>query len=189
MTGSADLMEAHKGEEALPGSLSTGRAPALGLNTISAVGSSGLVDLIAQVAAGWEDSEYHSSLPCCITADCCEAHAIAFISIYLLCLPFCHIVKFWQSAAKRLYSASLCQRTLPSSCLLGHTYAQHSLHKQPYLGWCGWVRWSAHIDTRFCAYCQQRDSNSVALACNFFLISSCASEWEWEGQPLMLASL
>ena len=62
MTGSADLMEAHKGEEALPGSLSTGRAPALGLNAISAVGSSGLVDLIAQVAASWEDSEFHSRL-------------------------------------------------------------------------------------------------------------------------------
>ena len=82
MTGSADLMEAHKGEEALPGSLSTGRTPALGLNAISAVGSSGLVDLIAQVAASWEDSEFQSSLPGCITAHCCGAHPIAFMSTF-----------------------------------------------------------------------------------------------------------
>lgn len=55
-------MEAQRGEEALPGSLSTGRAPALGLNAISAVASSGLTDLIAQLAANWTDRK--SRLSC-----------------------------------------------------------------------------------------------------------------------------
>lgn len=57
ITGSADLMETQRGEGALPGSLSTGRAPAAGLNAISAVGASGIVDLIAQVSANWTDRE------------------------------------------------------------------------------------------------------------------------------------
>ena len=55
-------MEAQRGEGALPGSLSTGRPPALGLNATSAVGASGLVDLIAQVAATWTDSEFSAQL-------------------------------------------------------------------------------------------------------------------------------
>ena len=55
ITGSADVMEAQQGEGAFPGSLSTGRAPALGLNSISAVGTSTLADLVSQVAASWTD--------------------------------------------------------------------------------------------------------------------------------------
>lgn len=52
-------METQRGEGALPGSLSTGRAPAAGLNAISAVGASGIVDLIAHVSANWTDSTSH----------------------------------------------------------------------------------------------------------------------------------
>ena len=55
-------MEAQRGEGALPGSLSTGRPPALGLNAISAVGTSGLVDHVARVAANWTDSKFSAYL-------------------------------------------------------------------------------------------------------------------------------
>ena len=57
ITGSADVMEAQQGEGAFPGSLSTGRAPALGLNSISAVGASALADLVSQAAASWTHSK------------------------------------------------------------------------------------------------------------------------------------
>lgn len=49
MTGSADLMAGRSTEGLLPGSLATGRPPAWGLNSVSAVGSRSLTSLISQV--------------------------------------------------------------------------------------------------------------------------------------------
>lgn len=49
MTGSADLMASRSTEGLLPSSLATGRPPAWGLNSVSAVGSHHLDSLISQV--------------------------------------------------------------------------------------------------------------------------------------------
>ena len=49
MTGSADVMASQVEEGLLPGSLATGRPPAWGLNSVSAVGSHTLDSLISQV--------------------------------------------------------------------------------------------------------------------------------------------
>ncbi len=49
MTGSADLMASRCAEGLLPSSLATGRPPAWGLNSVSAVGSHSLASLITQV--------------------------------------------------------------------------------------------------------------------------------------------
>ena len=49
MTGSADLMVSRSAEGLLPSSLATGRPPAWGLNSVSAVGSDSLASLISQL--------------------------------------------------------------------------------------------------------------------------------------------
>ena len=59
IAGSADLMAGRAAEGLLPGSLATGRPPAWGLNSVSAVSSVTLPDLISQ--AHWNPGE--SSLP------------------------------------------------------------------------------------------------------------------------------
>lgn len=55
ITGSADLMTGRAAEGLLPGSLATGRPPAWGLNSVSAVGSHTLATLISQ--AHWNQGE------------------------------------------------------------------------------------------------------------------------------------
>ncbi|KAL0049338.1 hypothetical protein WJX82_011691 [Trebouxia sp. C0006] len=55
MTGSADLMASRCAEGLLPSSLATGRPPAWGLNSVSAVGSHSLASLITQVH--WDQGE------------------------------------------------------------------------------------------------------------------------------------
>ena len=58
IAGSADLLADRSQVGALPGSLATGRSPALGLNSLTSPASPTLASLLAQ--AHWNEGKLHS---------------------------------------------------------------------------------------------------------------------------------